>query len=339
MADTLEDSATGADAAIVRVHGTSKALAMTSDCTPRYVAADPREGGRQAVAEAWRNLTAVGATPLAITDNLNFGNPERPEIMGQLVLAIEGMAEACRALDFPVVSGNVSLYNETDGAAIPPTPTVGAVGLLRDYARRADHASAREGDTLVLIGETRGELGASLYLREALGREDGAPPPVDLTAERRNGDVVRALVASGLTRCVHDLSDGGLAVAAGELALASNVGVSLDAPASPAHAFLFGEDQARYLISVSDPVPVLAAASSAGAPAAVVGRVHGEVFATEGLFSISLEHLREAHEAWLAAYMAPRGSRGDARRDPGEFVADSPSRRGSGARRPAGRQG
>ena len=198
MADTLEDSATGADAGIVRVHGTKKALAVTSDVTPRYVQNDPYEGGKQAVAEAWRNLTAVGADPIAITDNLNFGNPERPEIMGQIVRAIDGMAEACRALDFPVVSGNVSLYNETNGQAIPPTPTVGAVGLIEDYAHRADFSSMKAGDALILIGETSGELGASMYLREILGREDGAPPPVDLDEERKNGDFVRSLIQEGL---------------------------------------------------------------------------------------------------------------------------------------------
>jgi phosphoribosylformylglycinamidine synthase len=162
MADTLEDSATGADAGIVRVHGSRKALAVTSDVTPRYVQNDPYEGGKQAVAEAWRNLTAVGAEPIAITDNLNFGNPERPEIMGQIVRAIEGMAEACTALDFPVVSGNVSLYNETNGAAIPPTPTVGGVGLLADSAKRADFSNLKPGEALVLIGATEGELGASM---------------------------------------------------------------------------------------------------------------------------------------------------------------------------------
>src|SRR5471030_2584560 len=229
MADTLEEPATGADAGVVRVHGGGKALALTSDCTPRYVEADPFEGGKQAVAEAWRNLTAVGADPIAITDNLNFGNPERPEIMGQIVRAIDGMGEACRVLDFPVVSGNVSLYNETNGAAIPPTPTVGAVGLLPHYARRADFASMQGGDTLLLIGVSHGELGSSLYLRELLGREDGAPPPVDLAAERRNGDFVRGLIRWGAVRTVHDLSDGGLAMAAAEMALASNRGLTLDA--------------------------------------------------------------------------------------------------------------
>ena len=305
MADTLEDSATGADAGVVRVHGSGKSLAVTSDCTPRYVTADPRQGGRQAVAEAWRNLTAVGAEPIAITDNLNFGNPERPEIMGQIVAAIEGMAEACRALDFPVVSGNVSLYNETNGAAIPPTPVVGAVGLIGAGARHADFSSMRAGDALVLIGETRGELGASLYLRELLGREDGAPPPVDLVAERRNGDFVRSLIQSGAARAVHDLSDGGLAAAASEMALASGMGLTLTLPEGVlAHAFLFGEDQARYLIATSDAAALFKAALAASVPARQIGVAGGEVIAADGLFSLPLAELRAAHEGWMPAFMA-----------------------------------
>jgi phosphoribosylformylglycinamidine synthase II len=304
MADTLEDSATGADAGIVRVHGSRKALAMTSDCTPRYVLANPFEGGKQAVAEAWRNLTAVGADPIAITDNLNFGNPERPEIMGQIVRAIDGMAEACRLLDFPVVSGNVSLYNETNGAAIPPTPTVGAVGLIPDYGRRADFSNMRPDDVLVLIGVSHGALGSSLYLREILGREEGAPPMVDLNMERRNGDFVRGLIRSGHVKTVHDLADGGLLVAAAEMALASGVGVTLDATsAAHAHPFLFGEDQGRYLLAVSDPAAILASATTAGLNAAVVGRAGGDAFSSGGLFSIPLAQLRAAHEAWMPAYM------------------------------------
>jgi len=305
MADTLEDSATGADAGIVRVHGSRKALAMTSDCTPRYVEADPFEGGKQAVAEAWRNLTAVGADPIAITDNLNFGNPERPEIMGQIVRAIDGMAEACRALDFPVVSGNVSLYNETNGAAIPPTPTVGAVGLLTDYALSMDFSQAQAGDTLILLGVSHGELGASLYLREVLGREDGAPPPVDLAAERRTGDLVRQLITERHVRAVHDLSDGGLVIAAAEVALASGVGLTLDATsAAHAHPFLFGEDQGRYLIATAAPETVIAAALAAGVNAALVGTVGGDAFASTGLFRIPLDQLRAAHEGWMPAFMA-----------------------------------
>jgi phosphoribosylformylglycinamidine synthase len=304
MADTLEDSATGADAGVVRVHGTKKALAVTSDCTPRYVQNDPYEGGKQAVAEAWRNLTSVGAEPIAITDNLNFGNPERPQIMGQIVRAIEGMAEACRALDFPVVSGNVSLYNETNGQAIPPTPTVGAVGLLADSTRRADFSGMKAGDSLVLVGETHGRLGASMYLREILGREDGAPPPVDLELERRTGDFIRGLIVSGAAKVVHDLSDGGLIAATAEMALASGVGATLQLPYDTvAHGELFGEDQARYLLALADPDAVLKAATDAGLAAAVVGQAGGEDLAVDGLFSLPLARLRSAHEGWMPQFM------------------------------------
>jgi len=309
MADTLSDSATGADAAIVRVHGTRKALAMTSDVNPRYVRADPYEGGKQAVAEAWRNLTAVGADPIAITDNLNFGNPERPEIMGQIVGAIEGMAEACRVLEFPVVSGNVSLYNETNGVAIPPTPTCGAVGLIPDYAMRAGFAGAAEGDVLVLIGETRGEFGAGLYRREIHGLEDGAPPAVDLAIERRNGDFVRSLIRSGVAKVVHDLSDGGLLIAAADIALASDIGLRLEpAGPGPVHAQLLGEDQARYLLALPQPAAALAltAAEAAGVAASRVGAAGGRALAFAGVFDVPLGELRAAHEAWMPAYMSQR---------------------------------
>jgi phosphoribosylformylglycinamidine synthase II len=302
MADTLEDSATGADAGIVRVHGGRKALAMCSDVTPRYVLNDPYEGGKQAVAEAWRNLTAVGASPIAITDNLNFGNPERPEIMGQIVRAIEGMAEACRELDFPVVSGNVSLYNETNGAAIPPTPAVGGVGLIADYAHRADFSSMKGGDVLVLIGATKGEFGASMYLRELGGREDGAPPPVDLGLERKTGDVVRTLIEGGQLKTVHDLSDGGLAAALCEMCLASNVGADLRLEGTP-WVTLFAEDQARYLVALNDPTPVLTACRAAGVPAAILGEAGGEAIKVEGGRDLPLGQLRTAHEGWMPAFM------------------------------------
>ena len=308
MADTLHDSATAADAGVVRVHGTDKGLAVTSDCTPRYVLADPYEGGKQAVAEAWRNLTAVGSRPIAITDNLNFGNPQRPEIMGQIVRAIDGMAEACRVLDFPVVSGNVSLYNETNGAAIPPTPTVGAVGLLTNYDVVVGFGGMVEGDVLVLIGETNGELGSSLYLREVLGREDGAPPPVDLALERRTGDFVRDQIEAGALTCVHDLSDGGLIGAAADIALASDCGVELDGgPDAHAHARFFGEDQARYLVAVADATEIIAAAQAAGLSASVVGRARGRDFTSVGpagdLFRLPLDHLREMHEGWMPTWI------------------------------------
>jgi phosphoribosylformylglycinamidine synthase II len=308
MADTLEDSSTGCDAGIVRVHGSRKALAVTSDVTPRYVAADPYEGGKQAVAEAWRNLTAAGADPIAITDNLNFGNPERPEVMAQFVGAVDGMAEACRALDFPVVSGNVSLYNQTNGVAIPPTPTVGAVGLIPDYARHARYGGLKDGDALVLIGESHGELGSSLYLRELFGREEGAPPPVDLAAERRNGDFVRGLIRSGEVTICHDLSDGGLIGAAADMALASGIGVTLNATSEThAHLYLFGEDQARYLIGTDNPEAVMEQARAAGVHAIVAGTAGGDAFASRELFSVSMDELRQAYEGWLPAYMARPG--------------------------------
>ena len=242
--------APGGDAAVVRIGDGPKGLALSTDVTQRYCQADPYEGGKQAVAEAWRNLTAVGALPRAITDNLNFGNPEKPEIMGQLIGCIEGIGEACRALDFPVVSGNVSLYNESSGRGISPTPAIGGVGLLEDVTRTATLAFKRPGEKILLIGDSRGWLGQSLYLRDICGRDDGAPPPVDLAAERRNGDFVRGLIESGTVTAVHDISDGGLAVALAEMAIAGGIGASIELPASlPEHGFLFGEDQARYILT------------------------------------------------------------------------------------------
>ncbi len=295
----------GGDAAVVRLPGRSKALALATDCTPRYCAADPRRGGAQAVAESWRNLTAVGATPLAITDNMNFGNPERPEIMGQFVLAIEGMRDACLALDYPVVSGNVSLYNETNGAGIDPTPVVGGVGLIEDAARSMSLALQRPGETLFLVGETRGHLGASLYLRELFGREEGAPPPVDLAAERRNGDFVRAMIRNGLVSACHDLSDGGLLVGLAEMAMAGGIGATIAVPAElPPHAFLFGEDQARYLVATAEPEQMVNDARRQGVPIVRLGETGGSALTVAGTGAISVSELRRINEAWLPAYMA-----------------------------------
>ncbi|MEL7172446.1 MAG: AIR synthase-related protein, partial [Pseudomonadota bacterium] len=302
MADTAVRP--GSDAAIVRVHGTEKALALTADVTPRYCAADPVEGGRQAVAEAFRNLSASGARPLAVTDNLNFGNPERPEIMGQFVGCIRGIGEACTALDMPVVSGNVSLYNETEGSAILPTPTIGAVGLLARLEDAIPMAPGA-GDTLVLLGTTRGHLGQSALLWELGARAEGPPPPVDLAAERRAGDLVRALGAAGHLRAAHDLSDGGLALGAAEMALAAGTGIALDAPESlDPLAWFFGEDQARYLLAI-DPghlSAVLAMAGEARVPAEAVGRTGGDVVAL-GREHLPLTRLAEAHANALPRLM------------------------------------
>lgn len=250
--NTLTASGSACDAAIVRMEGTNKGIAMTSDCTPRYVQAAAREGGKQAVAESWRNLVASGAEPVAITNCLNFGNPERTDVMGQFVQAIEGMAEACEALNYPVVSGNVSLYNETSGAAIPPTPTVGGVGLVRDLDRIHGYGAAHEGNLLYIVGETKGWLGASLFARLIAGKPQGfAPPPVDLDAEKAHGSFVRQVLQSGLATGAHDISDGGMACAAAEIAMASNIGVRMEEPEERNDAqWFFGEDQGRYMMIV-----------------------------------------------------------------------------------------
>ncbi|MFN3277608.1 MAG: phosphoribosylformylglycinamidine synthase subunit PurL [Paracoccus hibiscisoli] len=268
-ADTIRRPGMGAG--VVRVHGTRKALAFTSDVNPRYVKANPVQGGRQAVAEAWRNLTAVGALPLATTDNLNFGNPEKPEIMGQLVGAIQGIGEACRALDFPIVSGNVSLYNETDGKGILPTPTIGGVGLIADLDDIIAGLPA-EGDLALVIGTTQGHLEQSALAFDAFGIEAGDAPHVDLDAERKHGEFLRAQRAH--LSSATDLSDGGLALAAFEMAEAAGLGVTLD---SVDIAQLFGEDQARYLVACTpDAAAALTeAAQAAGVPIATVGRFGG----------------------------------------------------------------
>jgi phosphoribosylformylglycinamidine synthase len=303
----------GGDAAVVRVNDGPAALALTTDVTPRYCEADPFEGGKQAVAEAWRNLTAVGALPLALTDNLNFGNPEKPEIMGQFAGCVRGIAEACRALDFPVVSGNVSLYNETNGRAILPTPTIGGVGLLDDFTRHATLAFKAAGETILLIGATAGWLGQSLYLRDVCGREEGAPPPVDLAAERRHGDFVRDLIARRIATAVHDVSDGGIAVAAAEMAMASGIGADLTAalrsasagPLPPA-AFWFGEDQGRYVITVGDGdvAALLERAGAAGVTVTRLGVTGGMALLLPGERPLPVRTLNERFERWLPGYMA-----------------------------------
>ena len=307
MADTTASSEDPSDAAIVRVHGTNKGLAITTDCTPRYCFADPYEGGKQAVAEAWRNLTATGADPIAITDCLNFGNPEREEIMGQFVGCVEGMAEACEALSFPVVSGNVSLYNETNGVAIPPTPAVGAVGLIPDLDKRAHFGGMKEGDILLVVGETLGAMGASVYLKTVEGREDGGAPHVDLTAEKANGDFVRGQIRAGRLTACHDLSDGGLACAAADMALASDCGIKLahEGKTPPMHGFLFGEDQARYLIAAQkeDAIAILQDAKADDIPIQVVGLAGGRAITVNGAHPLELDRLRAGWEGWMPGLM------------------------------------
>ncbi|WP_128291671.1 phosphoribosylformylglycinamidine synthase subunit PurL [Afifella aestuarii] len=305
----------GGDAAVVRIDRSfgakgDKALALSSDVTPRYVEADPFEGGKQAVAECWRNITAVGATPLAVTDNLNFGNPEKPEIMGVFVKALQGLGEACKALSFPIVSGNVSLYNETSGQAILPTPTIAGIGLLDDWKKAATISFKQEGDVILLIGadaESWGsELGQSVYLREIFGREEGAPPRVDLAREMKHGDFVRGLIHEGTVTAVHDCSDGGLAVALAEMALAGNLGAEIEEAPGRADRALFGEDQARYVVTLEpqEAERVLQAAAKAGVPAVQIGKVAGDALTFRNAGSAAVAALREAFEGWFPKYMA-----------------------------------
>jgi phosphoribosylformylglycinamidine synthase len=305
-ADTIQTP--GGDAAVVRVHGSKKALAMTADVTPRYCFADPVEGGKQAVAEAYRNLSAAGARPLAITNCLNFGNPQRPEIMGQFVGCLTGMGEACRALDFPVVSGNVSLYNETkndDGTslAILPTPAIGGVGILEDSSKMATIGFKGEGETLVLLGHSTGHVGQSRWLEVCHGRSEGPPPPVDLAVERRLGELLRRLIGEGAITAAHDISDGGALIAIAEMALAGNIGVEISLPQVPNPAvILFGEDQGRALVTTKDPEAVVALATEANIFAAAIGKTGGDAVSGPG-FAALLSDLSEAHEGFFPRMM------------------------------------
>ncbi len=318
--DTLQLS--GGDAAVVRLHGTRKALAMSTDCTPRYCYADPYEGGKQAVAETYRNISAVGAKPLAITNCLNFANPQRPEIMAQILECLRGMGDACRALDYPIVSGNVSLYNESKatggGSAILPTPAIGGVGLMDDYANMATIGFKAAGETVVMIGKCEGHLGQSIWLREIHGPEDGSPPPVDLAKERATGELVRELLAKGLLTAVHDISDGGLVVAFAEMALAGNRGghlcVEFPTDANSLQGLLFGEDQGRYLCVVAGGDKLKTVADrvvAAGLDYAVVGWTNssGEIQIGDnpGYFghvaTIPLTALREASDSFFRDWM------------------------------------
>ncbi len=313
----------GGDAAVVRIHGTNRALAMSTDCTPRYCYADPYEGGKQAVAETYRNICAVGATPLAITNCLNFANPERPEIMAQFTGCLDGMADACRALDYPIVSGNVSLYNESKatggGSAILPTPAIGGVGVLEDVSKMATIAFKAEGETLLIIGAPDAlgtDMGQSLYLRTILGEEAGDAPKVDLAKERKAGESVRKLIAEGSVSAVHDCADGGLLVAVTEMALASGIGANIDVlpQNSVTHVpQLFGEDQGRYIVAVpasADYIHVLNTVRDAGVSCYLIGETGGNAIwlgDTSGKFgqvaNVPLSDLRSAHEGFFKDWM------------------------------------
>ncbi|NOU03411.1 MAG: phosphoribosylformylglycinamidine synthase subunit PurL, partial [Novosphingobium sp.] len=319
-ADTMQKS--GGDAAVVRIHGSRKALAMTTDCTPRYCYADPYEGGKQAVAETYRNISAVGAKPLAITNCLNFANPQRPEIMAQIVECLRGMGDACRALDYPIVSGNVSLYNESKatggGSAILPTPAIGGVGLLDDHEKMATigFKSGHVSQGIWVVGGFGTHLGQSLWLREIHGLEDGPPPPVDLELELAAAQLVRESITNGWVTAVHDCSDGGLLVAICEMALAGNVGVQINSSEIYTNetglaAMLFGEDQSRYVFSVTDPEDYRLAerGKELGVPVTWVGYSYPDEDSIEigdgitNFAEVPLTALREASDSFFRDWM------------------------------------
>ncbi|EJF86484.1 phosphoribosylformylglycinamidine synthase subunit PurL [Candidatus Bartonella washoeensis] len=297
----------GSDAGVIRVSNNDKrALAFSSDVTPRYCEADPYEGGKQAVAECWRNISTTGAIPLAATDNLNFGNPEKPEIMGQLVFAIKGIGEACKVLDFPIVSGNVSLYNETNGEAIPPSPTIAGVGLLDDWSKMTTINGMQNGDSIVLVGPCGSHLGQSIYARDILNIDAGAPPHVDLQLEKKHGQFVRNVIHRGFIHAAHDLSDGGLAIALAEMVIKAGKGIKAKlSNKSPEHAELFGEDQGRYLLAVK---PEALNSLKEQAKKSVVslielGIVTGTSLDIDGILKLSVDELTQAYESWFPKFM------------------------------------
>ncbi len=302
-----------ADAAVMRVKGTSLGVAATVDCNARYVYLEPRLGAAHAVAEAARNLSCVGATPLGVTDNLNFGNPTDPAVYYQMQRAVEGLREACLALRTPVTGGNVSLYNQyrsgTGQRAIHPTPTVGMVGVLPDVALHATMGIEREGETLVMIGSERAGLGASEYLYRVHDIEAGAPPPLDLVLEEKVQAIVRGLVTDGLCRTAHDVSQGGLAVALAEMALAGRYGFDVRLAYAEDRtdgverldALLFGEAAARIVVAVApgDVAEVEARCRAAGVPCTLLGGTGGaraRVHAPGALVDLGIDELRAAHE-------------------------------------------
>ncbi|WP_208434289.1 phosphoribosylformylglycinamidine synthase subunit PurL [Bartonella taylorii] len=300
----------GGDAGVVRVSNNDKrALAFSSDVTPRYCEADPYEGGKQAVAECWRNISTTGAKPLAATDNLNFGNPEKPEIMGQFVFAIKGIGEACKALDFPIVSGNVSLYNETNGEAIPPTPTIAGIGLLDDWSKMVTISDMQHGDNIVLIGACGSHLGQSIYARDILNIDTGAPPHVDLQLEKKHGQFVRDVIHRGFVHAAHDISDGGLAIALAEMVMKAGKGIKAKlSNQSPEHAELFGEDQGRYLLAIKPEAlnSLKELAQISAISLTKLGIVEGTLLNIDGILKLSVDELIQAYESWFPEFMGEK---------------------------------
>ena len=309
MADTI--AASTGDAALMRVHGLDRGLAITTDCTPRYVKAAPETGGMQAVAEAYRNISAVGATPLAVTNNLNFGNPEKPRIMGQITGSVTGMGKAAKALNTPVVSGNVSLYNETEGHAINPAPVIGMIGVIDNVADAVGIAAPQDAD-LVVVGQNEdcadGWLGMSVYADLIGDMPEAAPPAVNLDQEAKHGEFIRNQIAAKTVVAAHDISDGGLIPAVADMTIAGHVGAEVSMPQGATHGWAFGEDQARYVIATNNLAALKAAAEEHSVPIQHIGVTNSskELKLSDGDI-ISVTDMIEAFESWRPDLMSGQG--------------------------------
>ncbi len=302
MGDTILDSQK-ADAAVVRIHGSNKAIAITCDCNPVYCKSDPYIGSKIAVAETWRNICAVGAKPLAITDNLNFGNPEKTEIMYQIKESIKGIRDACISLNFPVVSGNVSLYNETMGKSIYPTPVIGAVGLIEDFQLACSNTLKKDHDIFIL-GRTNGHLNLSTFSLEVTNIESGFPPDIDLKEELKNGNFIRKLITEKIIIGCHDLSDGGIILGISEMVLSSNLGVEITIPEleCSVNEWLFGEDQSRYIIITKKPEKLKELSENEGIFIENIGKVKGNSLNIKNSFEISVKDLNTYNKKWFYEY-------------------------------------
>ena len=304
MGDTIQKP--GGDSGVIRIHGKNKGIAITVDSSTHYCLANPVMGGKQVVCEAWRNLISVGSSPIAITNCLNFGNPEKDKIMGQFVETIDGISQACTYLDFPVVSGNVSFYNETKNKAISPTPTIGGVGLIKNLDNMMTKNFKEIGSYILVVGKTLGHLYQSEFFREVVEFKDGSPPEINLFNEKNNGLLVQTLISKKLVNSVHDVSSGGILLTLSEMCIAGKIGAKIKVPKNIAgpHEYLFGEDQSRYLIEVNEKnkKEVCELLEKNSIYYEIVGKTQKDSLNLDKEFDVKLSDLNELNTFWFKDY-------------------------------------
>ena len=304
MGDSIQKP--GGNAGVIRIHGKNKGVALTVDSSAHYCSSNPVLGGKQVVCETWRNLISVGSNPIAITNCLNFGNPEKEKIMGQFVETIDGISQACSYLNFPVVSGNVSFYNETKNKAIAPTPTIGGVGLIKDLNKMVTQNFKEAGNHILVIGKTTGHLYQSEFFRVVLNFNDGPPPEINLFNEKNNGLNVLNLISKNLVKSVHDISSGGILMALSEMCISGNIGATICLPKnnSKPHEYLFGEDQSRYIIEVEEKNinEVSKILKNSSVYFEKIGKTQKNYMEIKNEFNISLNKLVELHKYWFNSY-------------------------------------